>query len=61
MTIDSWLRLAIADAARRGLPELEPQLELLAHATRLLRAAPWNDNTARDQPVPPTSSIRPEP
>lgn len=39
MTVDEWLKAAIADAERRGLPELKPLLEGLAQATRLLRAA----------------------
>jgi hypothetical protein len=30
MTIDAWLKAAIADAERRGLPELKPVLETLA-------------------------------
>jgi hypothetical protein len=39
MTIEAWLAAAIADAERRGLPELKPLLESLAQATRALRAA----------------------
>jgi hypothetical protein len=39
MTVDAWLAAAIADAERRGLPELKALLESLAHATRALRAA----------------------
>ena len=39
MTIESWLAAAVADAERRGLPELKPMLEALARATRALRAA----------------------
>ena len=39
MTIDDWLKAAIADAERRGLPELKPLLESLAEATRILRSA----------------------
>ena len=42
MTIDTWLQNAIADAERRGLPELKPLLETLAKATRALRAADFN-------------------
>jgi len=42
MTIDDWLKAAIADADRRGLPELAPILEALARATRALRAADFN-------------------
>lgn len=39
MTVDQWLEQAIADAERRGLPELKPLLEGLAQATRTLREA----------------------
>ena len=46
MTIDAWLQAAIADADRRGLPELKPLLEALAKSTQLLRAADFNDNAA---------------
>ena len=41
--IDAWLRAAVADAERRGLPQLRPLLEGLAQSTRQLRAAEWND------------------
>lgn len=44
MTIDAWLQAAIADAERRGLPELKPLLETLARATTTLRAADFNDH-----------------
>jgi len=44
MTIDAWLQAAIADAERRGLPELKPILETLARATTALRAADFNDH-----------------
>ena len=47
MTIDAWLRAAIDDAERRGLPELKPLLEALARATRALRAADFNENASR--------------
>ena len=43
MTIDGWLRAAIADANARGLPELKPLLESLAQSLRALRAASFND------------------
>jgi hypothetical protein len=46
MTIESWLQAAIADAERRGLPELKPILEALARSTRALRAADFNDDAA---------------
>ena len=32
MTIESWLRAAVADAERRRLPELKPILEALARS-----------------------------
>jgi len=44
MTVDAWLQAAIADAERRGLPELKAMLEALARATRTLRAADFNDD-----------------
>ena len=47
MTIDAWLRAAIADAEGRGLAELQPLLEALARATKALRSADFNDNAAR--------------
>ena len=47
MTIESWLQTAIADAERRGLPELKPLLETLARATKTLRAADFNDNAGK--------------
>ena len=39
MTIEDWFKAALADADRRGLPELKPLLEGLAVATELLRSA----------------------
>lgn len=51
MTVDDWLAMALADADRRGLPDLKPLLETLARATRTLRAADFNahadDRSAR--------------
>jgi hypothetical protein len=41
--VERWLRSAVEDAERRGLPELKPLLEGLATATIALRAADWND------------------
>ena len=46
MTIESWLRAAIADADTRGLPELKPILETLARATTALRSADFNDDAS---------------
>jgi hypothetical protein len=43
MTIETWLTTAIADAERRGLPELKPLLESLAQALRVLREADFNE------------------
>jgi hypothetical protein len=53
MTIDHWLQAAIADAERRGLPELKPMLEALARATRSLRTADFNESpvASRQSPV----------
>jgi len=48
----SWLQAALADADRRGLPELKPLLETLSKATAALRAADFNDDAsvpARDR------------
>jgi hypothetical protein len=39
MTIEAWLKFALEDAERRGLPELKPLLEGVAQALRALRAA----------------------
>jgi hypothetical protein len=50
MDVEAWLRAAIADAERCGLPELKPMLEALARATAALRAA---DASSRDTDAPP--------
>lgn len=39
MTVEAWLKLALDDADRRGLPEIKPLLEGVAKAMRDLRAA----------------------
>lgn len=49
MDINEWLEAAKADAKRRGLDDLAPILESLAAATRLLRAAPWNQDAREDR------------
>ncbi len=41
--VGAWVRAAVADAERRGLPELKPLLEGLAEATTGLRKAEWNE------------------
>ena len=46
MNIDAWLKAAIEDAERRGLPELRPMLETLAQATRALRGAAFGERAA---------------
>jgi len=46
MTIESWLQAAIADAEKRGLPDLKPLLEALARSTHVLRAADFNDEAS---------------
>jgi hypothetical protein len=52
MTIDAWLQAAIADAERRGLPDLKPILETLAKAIATVRAADFNDDASRSLPSP---------
>lgn len=44
MTLDAWLEAAVADAERRGIPELKPLLETLARATKTLRSADFNQS-----------------
>ncbi len=43
-TLDAWLQAALADADRRGLPELKPMIEALARSTKALRAADFNQS-----------------
>ena len=50
-TMTPGSKTAIADAERRGLPELKPLLEGLAQATRALRAADFNDDADRRRPA----------
>jgi hypothetical protein len=44
VTLEQWLQVAIADAEKRGLPDLKPILETLARATKALRAADFNQS-----------------
>jgi hypothetical protein len=44
MTIAEWLKMATADAERRGGRELVTALEGLAKATEALRTADWNSD-----------------
>lgn len=46
MTGDEWLAAASADAERRQLHGLAPLLQALGAATRVLRAAEWNQYAA---------------
>jgi hypothetical protein len=48
MDVNDWLAASIADAKKRGLDELVAILESLAAATRLLRAAPWDQDARKD-------------
>lgn len=41
MQLDDWFEHARRDAVRRGLPDLEPLLDMLFRATRALREADW--------------------
>ena len=50
--VESWLAAAVADAERRGLPELKPMLEVLARSTRALRAAEERLRLRADPPAP---------
>ncbi len=52
MTVEGWLHAVMADAERRGLPDLIPILETLARATAALRAADWNEDAARAATTP---------
>ena len=51
MRIEDWLTAAIADAERRGLPQMKPLLETLARATEGLRKADaeQRDRDAQDE------------
>jgi hypothetical protein len=52
MKLDDWLAAAVADAERRGLPDLKPVLEGLARATAALRSADFNDDASGAAPAP---------
>jgi hypothetical protein len=51
VTVEAWLRNAVADAERRGLPELKGLLEALAQATRALRSAGFSGHAAGSDPA----------
>jgi hypothetical protein len=48
MKIDAWIQNAMADAERRGLPELKPLLEALAKTVAVVRAADFNVSASPD-------------
>ena len=50
MTVEGWLRAAVADAERRGLSELKPLLETLARSTAALRESEKAVAAARRTP-----------
>jgi hypothetical protein len=50
--VEAWLASAVADAERRGLPELKPLLEGLARSMAALREA---DRTAVERPPKPST------
>ena len=52
MTVADWLKMAKADAERRGGPELVAALDGLAKATEALRAADWNADEGTSVEVP---------
>lgn len=63
MTVDRWLTAALADAERRGLPELTPLLQGLASSITALRAADWNeraDDTGAAAPLPHAPASPPQ-
>ena len=56
MDVNAWLEAAVADATRRGLPQLEPLLRALAQSTETLRAATVTGAPADElasHPTPP--------
>lgn len=56
MTLDAWYDAAVADARRRGLPELEGLLKGLRLATAALRSADFASDASgsADARRPPT-------
>ena len=59
MRVDAWLASAVADAERRGLPELKPLLEGLAQSLAALRAADESHARERDaSPDPKNDNAR---
>ena len=58
MTVDEWLKAAVADAERRGIPALRPLLEALAASTKALRAADFNDTAGASSRLSSTGPQR---
>jgi hypothetical protein len=58
ITVDSWLEAALADAERRGLPELKPLLESLARTTVSLREADERLRALEVEPRPGEGATR---
>jgi hypothetical protein len=55
-TVDTWLAAAVADAERRGLPELKPLLITLARSTAALRRADAALRAAGTTPAGPPAA-----
>ena len=55
MTIDVWLQNAVADAEKRGLPELKPLLEALAKAVATVRSADFDQSPVASRQSSATS------
>jgi len=60
MTPEDWRESARADAARRGLPDLQAMLDALARTAAVLREADWNDDAsgATEPPADPPAPAR---
>lgn len=59
MTVDGWLRAAVADVEARGLADVRPLVDALATAMRELRAAPWNASLDTDASASATAATAP--
>jgi hypothetical protein len=59
VAVEGWLRGALEDAERRGLPELKPLLGGLAKSTIALRRADWNDCVPQKKAAGGTGDCKP--
>ncbi len=59
MTLEQWIEDGKSDAYRRKLPELADLLDGLARSTAALRAADWNDDSARYTHAAPAPELEP--